>query len=250
MRIYQGENYDAMSRRVANILSAQVIFKPNCVLGLATGSTPVGAYRQLIDWNKRGDLSFSEVKTVNLDEYMGLAPTHPQSYRHFMQTHFFDHIDICPENTNVPNGLCADPQAECQRYNQVIRDLGGIDMQLMGIGHNGHIAFNEPGEAFELETHVIDLAPTTVEANARFFTSMDEVPRQALSMGTKSIMQARCILIAVSGASKAEILARAFCGPVTPEVPASILQLHPNVILVGDKDALSELVKLGVTLCK
>jgi glucosamine-6-phosphate deaminase len=239
MRVYRSENYKSMSRQAANILSAQVILKPDSVLGLATGSTPIGMYQQLIEWYKKGDLDFSQVHSVNLDEYLGLAPTHEQSYRYFMQTNFFDHINIKPENTNVPNGLAADPQAECDRYNKVIADLGGVDIQVLGMGHNGHIGFNEPEQAFELETHVVDLTENTIDANARFFQSRDEVPRQALTMGIKSIMQARHILVVVSGADKAEIVKTAFKGPVTPMVPASILQMHPNVSLVGDEAALS-----------
>jgi glucosamine-6-phosphate deaminase len=239
MRVYRAADYKGMSRQAANILSAQVILKPNCVLGLATGSTPIGMYQQLIDWYNKGDIDFSQVHTVNLDEYLGLAPTHEQSYRYFMQTNLFDHINIKPENTNVPNGLAADPQAECDRYNKVIADLGGIDVQVLGMGHNGHIGFNEPEQAFELETHVVDLTENTIDANARFFASRDEVPRQALTMGIKSIMQARHILVVVSGQDKAEIVKQAFQGPVTPLVPASILQMHPNVSLVGDVAALS-----------
>ncbi len=245
MRVYQAEDYSSMSRRAANIISAQVIHKPNCVLGLATGSTPIGTYQQLIKWYEKGDLSFAEARSVNLDEYWGLASTHPQSYRYFMQTNLFDHIDIKVENTNVPNGMSTDAQAECERYNQIIRSLGGIDLQLLGMGHNGHIGFNEPGPSFELETHMVDLAQSTIQANARFFSSMDEVPKHALTMGIKNIMQARRILVIVSGEDKADIVLRAFCGPVTPEVPASILQLHSNVTLVGDRAALSKLGGVG-----
>ena len=239
MKIYRAENYDAMSRRAANILSAQVILKPDSVLGLATGSTPVGMYRQLVNWYEKGDIDFSQVHTVNLDEYLGLAPDHDQSYRYFMQQNLFDHINVRPENTNVPNGLASDPEAECRRYDQVIAGLGGIDLQVLGMGHNGHIGFNEPEEAFELETHVVDLTENTIQANARFFASKDEVPRRAITMGIKSIMQARHILVVVSGEDKAEIVRRAFAGPVTPLVPASILQLHPHLSLVGDEAALS-----------
>ena len=181
MRTYITEDYQAMSRRAAHIIAAQVHLNPACVLGLATGSTPIGMYKQLIEWYKAGDLDFSQVKSVNLDEYAGLAPTHDQSYRYFMQTNLFDHINIDPANTNVPNGLAADPAAECRRYNQVIRDLGGIDVQVLGMGHNGHIGFNEPGDAFELETHVVDLQESTINANARFFASRDDVPRQAMT---------------------------------------------------------------------
>ena len=239
MKIYRAEDYNSMSRRAANILSAQVILKPDSVLGLATGSTPVGMYRQLVNWYEKGDIDFSQVHTVNLDEYLGLAPDHDQSYRYFMQQNLFDHINVRPENTNVPNGLASDPEAECRRYDQVIAGLGGIDLQVLGMGHNGHIGFNEPEEAFELETHVVDLTENTIQANARFFASKDEVPRRAITMGIKSIMQARHILVVVSGEDKAEIVRRAFAGPVTPLVPASILQMHPHLSLVGDEAALS-----------
>ena len=249
MRIYLSEDYKAMSRRAANIISAQVITKPDSVLGLATGGTPVGAYQQLVEWYKKGDLSFAEIKTVNLDEYLGLSPHHEQSYRYFMQVNLFDHIDIKPENTHVLNGLAKDPQAECAAYNQLIRDLGGIDLQLLGMGHNGHIAFNEPGDDFGLETHVVTLTDRTIDANTRFFESRDEVPRHALSMGIKHIMQARRILIVVSGEEKAETVCKAFAGPVTKDVPASVLQLHPDVTLVGDRAALSKLVEAGVPVC-
>ena len=249
MRIYQSEDYKAMSRRAANIISAQVIYKPDCVLGLATGGTPVGTYKQLVDWYKEGDLSFAEVRSVNLDEYLGLSPHHEQSYRYFMQSNLFDHIDIKPENTHVLNGLARDPQAECRAYNQLIRDLGGIDLQLLGMGHNGHIAFNEPGENFGLETHLVDLTERTIDANQRFFERREDVPRHALSMGIKNIMNARRILMVVSGEEKAEIVKEAFAGPVTKQVPASVLQLHPDVTLVGDKAALHKLVEAGVPVC-
>ena len=241
MQVYVAESYADMSRKAANILSAQVILKPDTVMGLATGSSPVGTYQQLIEWYKKGDLDFAQVRTVNLDEYAGLAPEHSQSYRRFMQENFFDHINIPRESTHVPNGLAPDLEAECRRYNQVIQSLGGIDIQLLGMGHNGHIGFNEPGQAFELETHVVDLTDNTIEANARFFASRDEVPRQAITMGIKSIMQAQRIVMVVSGADKADIVRAAFAGPVVPQVPASILQMHPNFILVGDKAALSKL---------
>ena len=242
MKIYMTEDYQTMSRKAANILSAQIILKPNSVLGLATGSTPIGMYKQLVIWYEKGDLDFAQIKTVNLDEYVGLEPTHEQSYRYFMQNNLFDHVNITPANTNVPDGLVADPQAECDWYNQVIRKLGGIDIQVLGMGHNGHIGFNEPGNAFELETHVVDLSERTIQANARFFASADEVPRQAMTMGIKSIMMARKILLVISGEDKADIVKEAFAGPITPHVPASILQLHPYVTLVGDKAALSKLM--------
>ena len=242
MKIYVSDDYKDMSRKAANIVSAHVILNPSCVLGLATGSTPIGMYKQLIDWYNKGDLDFSQVKSVNLDEYVGLAPTHDQSYRYFMQHNLFDHVNIDPANTNVPNGLASDPEAECERYNQVIRSMGGIDVQVLGMGHNGHIGFNEPGQAFELETHVVNLTDRTIEANARFFASKDEVPKRAITMGIKSIMQARQILVVVSGEDKADIVQKAFFGPVVPQVPASILQMHPNVVLCGDKAALSKIL--------
>ena len=242
MRIYVAESYENMSRKAANILSAQVILNPNSVLGLATGSTPIGMYKQLVSWYNKGDLDFSQVKSVNLDEYVGLSPDHDQSYRYFMQKNLFDHVNIDPANTNVPDGLAADPDEACRRYNQIIRDLGGIDIQVLGMGHNGHIGFNEPDDGFELETHVVDLQESTINANARFFASRDDVPRQAMTMGIKSIMLARQILVVVSGEDKADIVKEAFAGPITPHVPASILQLHPYVTLVGDKAALSKLM--------
>ncbi len=194
-------------------------------------------------------MSFAETRSVNLDEYVGLSPHHEQSYRYFMQDNLFNHIDIKPENTHVLNGLARDLEGECTRYNHLIQDLGGIDLQLLGMGHNGHIAFNEPGDDFGLETHLVHLTDSTIQANARFFSSIDEVPRQALSMGIKNIMQARRILIIVSGEEKAEIVWKAFCGRVTKEVPASILQLHPDVTLVGDRAALHRLTEAGVQVC-
>ena len=242
MRIYREKDYDAVSRRAASIIAAQVVAKPDCVLGLATGSTPVGAYRQLVRWYEQGDLSFKEVRSVNLDEYFGLAPTHDQSYRYFMQDNLFDHVDIVPENTNVPNGLAVDAGLECDRYERAVAALGYADLQLLGLGRNGHIGFNEPCADFPVATHLVDLTESTIEANARFFASAGDVPRQALTMGIGTIMRARKILVVVSGADKADAAARMIQGPVTPEVPASILQLHPDVTVVGDEAALSGLV--------
>ena len=243
MKIYKAKDYKDMSRKAANIISAQVIMKPNCVLGLATGSTPIGTYDQLVEWYNKGDLDFSEVTTVNLDEYKGLPRTNDQSYYYFMHQHLFDRVNIDPERTNVPNGMELDAEKECGRYEELIRSLGGVDLQLLGLGHNGHIGFNEPGEAFEKETHCVDLTESTIEANKRFFASADDVPKQAYTMGIKTIMQAKKILIVVNGENKADIVERAFFGPVTPEVPASILQLHNDVTLVGDEAAL---VKIGI----
>lgn len=239
MKIYIADNYNDMSRKAANIMSAQVILKPNCVLGLATGSSPLGVYSQLIEWYNKGDIDFSQVKAINLDEYKGLTPNNDQSYHYFMEENFFKHINIKRENTFIPNGLAADPAAECKRYEHVIESCGGIDMQLLGLGFNGHIGFNEPDGAFEKATHLVNLTESTIQANKRFFENEDDVPRQAFTMGIRSIMQARSILVIVSGAGKAEIVRQAFLGPITSAVPASVLQLHNNVTIVGDKDSLS-----------
>ena len=223
----------------ADIFQQVMTANPNCVLGLATGSTPLPLYRELIEREKAGVLNFSTVRSANLDEYKGLAPDHPQSYRFFMQDNLFDHISIDPANTIVPDGLAADAEVMCAEYEKKIEAMGGVDIQLLGIGHDGHIGFNEPAPAFDLGTHCVDLTEETIEANKRFFNSKDEVPRQAYTMGTGTIMNARKVLMIVSGKDKAEIIKKAFFGPVTPQVPASILQMHPNFVLVADEDALS-----------
>lgn len=239
MRIYKAKDYKDMSRKAANILSAQIIMKPNCVLGLATGSSPEGTYAQLVEWYKKGDLDFSEVTSVNLDEYKGMDGTNEQSYRYFMEKHLFSHVNIDPKRTYLPDGKASDEAAECSRYAALIRELGGVDMQLLGLGHNGHIGFNEPGEAFEKEVHCVQLTETTINANKRFFASADDVPKKAYTMGIKTIMQAKRILVVVSGADKAEAVKKAFFGPVTPQVPGSILQMHNDVTLIADEAALS-----------
>lgn len=243
MKLYRAKDYQDLSRKAANIISAQVIMKPDCVLGLATGSTPIGTYKQLIEWYNKGDLDFAEVKSVNLDEYRGLPRDNDQSYYYFMYHNLFQHININLDNTNIPNGMEPDSTKECARYNQVISDLGGIDLQLLGLGHNGHIGFNEPDEAFEKLTHCVDLQESTIEANKRFFANAEDVPRQAYTMGIKNIMQAKKILLIVSGEDKAQILYDVLCGPVTPHVPASILQMHNDVIVVADEAALSKMPK-------
>ena len=249
MRIYCTENYEAMSRKAAAVMAAQIIAKPDCILGLATGSTPVGLYQNLIAANKAGDLDFSQVTTVNLDEYAGLDGTHDQSYRYFMNTNLFDHVNIDKSRTNVPGGKTADPEAECARYEKLLQELGPADIQLLGMGRNGHIGFNEPADTFTVPTHVVELTQSTIEANARFFASADEVPRKALTMGVGAIMRARKVLVVVSGADKAQAVKDAFAGPIDPHVPASILQVHPNVVLVGDKAALAGLKEAGVPIC-
>lgn len=229
-----------VGKLAADLFEALIRTKPACVIGLATGSTPLPLYQELIAREKAGKIDFTRVRSANLDEYKGLAPDHPQSYRRFMQENLFDHISIKPENTIVPDGLAEDVQAMCEDYERKIEAWGGVDLQLLGIGHDGHIGFNEPGAAFELGTHCVDLTKETIEANKRFFNNDESlVPRQAYTMGIKTIMQARKVLMVASGADKAQIIKKAFFGPVTPEVPASILQMHPDFVLVGDQDALS-----------
>ena len=240
MKIYRAKDYNDMSRKAANIISAQVIMKPDCVLGLATGSTPIGAYRQLVEWYKKGDLDFAEVTTVNLDEYRGLTRENDQSYYYFMNENLFDHINIDKSRTFLPDGMEADSDKACRDYNEIIQAVGGVDLQLLGLGHNGHIGFNEPGIAFETETHCVNLTERTIKANMRFFPAEKDVPRQAYTMGIKTIMSAKKILVVVSGEDKADIVKEAFFGPVTPAVPASILQLHNDVIVVADEAALAK----------
>ena len=240
MKIIRAKDYKDMSRKAANIISAQVIMKPNCVLGLATGGTPVGAYAQLVDWYNKGDIDFSEVTTVNLDEYRGLPKEHPESYWSFMHRNLFDHVNIDPAHINLPDGTNMDAEAECKRYDEVIRSVGGVDLQLLGIGHDGHIGFNEPHDAFDLGTHCVDLAQETIEANKRFFDGNEDlVPKQAYTMGIKTIMQARKVLVVANGLAKAKAVKAVVSGPVTPECPGSILQMHPDCILVADEEALS-----------
>lgn len=239
MKIYTGKDYDEMSKKAANIIAAQITLKPDCVLGLATGSSPIGTYQQLIQKYQNGDLDFSGIRTINLDEYKGLSQDNSQSYFYFMNENLFKHVNISLDNTNIPNGLATDSLAECARYEQIIEGFGGADLQLLGIGHNGHIGFNEPTDSFEKYTHEVALSERTIEANSRLFASKEEVPTHAFTMGIKSIMQAKKILLIASGSDKAQIIKDAFTGPITPNVPASILQLHPDVTLVGDKAALS-----------
>ena len=241
MRIYAAKDYKDMSRKAANLISAQVIMKPDAVLGLATGSTPVGAYEQLREWHDKGDLDFSAIRSVNLDEYKGLPRDNDQSYYYFMNHHFFSKVNVKPERTFLPDGTEPDSDKACRAYNEIIAGVGGIDLQLLGLGHNGHIGFNEPAPVFEKATHCVDLTESTIEANKRFFASADEVPKQAYTMGIGTIMKAKKILVVVSGEDKAEIVAKAFSGDVTPEVPASILQMHQDVTVVADKAALSKL---------
>ncbi len=239
MRFCYTEDYTAMSKKAASIIAAQVVLKQDSVLGLATGSTPIGTYDELVRLYESGDVDFSHIHTVNLDEYVGLNADHDQSYHFFMHQHLFGRVNIKKEQTNLPDGSAKDPVAECARYDQVIRDLGGVDLQLLGLGHNGHIGFNEPAAEFPKGTHLVALTESTIQANSRLFEKKEDVPRQALTMGIQTIMSAKKILVVVSGKDKAAIVKEAFFGPVTPNVPASILQLHPDVTIVGDADAFS-----------
>ena len=222
------------------MIASQIISKPDSVLGLATGSTPIGTYKHLVAAYKAGDLDFSQIKSANLDEYRGLTKDNDQSYYYFMNNHLFQHVNIDPANTNIPDGTNNDPDAECARYEEVIKSLGGVDLQLLGLGHDGHMGFNEPCDHFDKITHCVDLTEMTIEANKRFFASADDVPRQAYTMGCGTIMRAKKILILVSGADKADILYQVVNGPVTPQVPASLLQFHPDVILIADEAAMSK----------
>ena len=206
MKIYKVKDYEEMSRKAAAVIASQIISKPDSVLGLATGSTPIGTYKHLVAAYKAGDLDFSQIKSANLDEYRGLTKDNDQSYYYFMNNHLFQHVNIDPANTNIPDGTNNDPDAECARYEEVIKSLGGVDLQLLGLGHDGHMGFNEPCDHFDKITHCVDLTEMTIEANKRFFASADDVPRQAYTMGCGTIMRAKKILILVSGADKADIL--------------------------------------------
>ena len=239
MRIIVTKDYNDMSRKAANIISAQIITKPDCVLGLATGSSPVGAYKTLVDWYKKGDLDFSEVTTVNLDEYRGLTHSNDQSYYYFMNDNLFSHVNIDPAHTHIPDGTEPDAQKACDDFEAIVKNCGGTDLQLLGLGNNGHIGFNEPAEDFPKFTHCVDLTESTIQANARFFDKPEDVPTQAYTMGIGTIMRAKRILLIASGKDKAAIVKEALFGPVRPQVPASILQLHPDVTVVLDEEAAS-----------
>lgn len=240
MRIIKVKNYQELSRRAADMIAANIILKPNCVLGLATGSSPVGTYQELAAMYERGDLDFSQVTTVNLDEYVGLDGSNDQSYRYFMNKNLFEKVNIPLERTFVPDGRCLDPQKACQDYEEVLKKAGQVDIQLLGIGVNGHIGFNEPDDVFAKTTHCVDLTEDTIQANKRFFQSEKDVPRKAYSMGIGNIMSAKMVLLIANGKGKARAIAQMLKGPVTPQMPASILQFHPNAVVIADEEALSE----------
>ncbi len=232
MNFIKVDSYDKLSSVAANIIAAQVIMKPDCVLGLATGSSPLGTYDKLAEKCAAGELDFSKVTSVNLDEYIGLTGDNDQSYRYFMDHNLFCKINIDRNNTHVPNGCAKDFKVEGENYDRFIKELGGIDLQLLGIGLDGHIGFNEPDTVFVKETHSVELDESTIEANARFFASKEDVPTKAITMGMMSIMQAKKVLLIANGAKKKDIIEKAFFGPITPLVPASILQLHPDVTVI------------------
>ena len=231
MKIIEVESYEKLSLLAADMIASQVLLKPDCVLGLATGSSPLGTYENLASRCGEGRLDFSRVRTVNLDEYCGLTAETPQSYRYFMDQNLFGRVNIDPANTHLPDGSASDMEAECARYESLVESLGWPDLQLLGIGHNGHIGFNEPAEDFPARVHTVQLAESTIKANSRLFDRVEDVPTMAVTMGIGTIMKARRVLL-IAGADKREIVERAFHGPVTPQVPGSILQLHPDATVI------------------
>jgi len=239
MRVIEVKDYREMSERAAAHILDYVNGMKSCTLGLATGGTPIGTYRSLVEAYRNKKVSFNHVYTVNLDEYVGLSAAHPNSYRFYMQENLFNHIDIPAEHTHIPNGMAADLAEECRRYEELIERLGGVDLQLLGIGINGHIGFNEPGTSFSSRTHLVKLTESTRSANARFFSNPEEVPTHAITMGIETIMRSREILLLAGGIKKAEILYKLFTEPVDEQIPASILQTHPNVTIIADSEALS-----------
>lgn len=241
MRLYKAVDYEDVSRKAANLISAQILLKPNSKIGLASGSTPIGAYRELIDMLKLQDISFEKSKILNLDEYVGLGADHPQSYHYFLHDVFVNHIDVKPENVHFIDGLAENPEKECKRYDKIIEEMDGIDLQLLGIGHNGHFAFNEPSDTMHNKTHIVGLTEETIQANKRFFEDDEEVPKTAFTVGAGCIFCAQRALMLVSGKDKAKILKKALYGPITPRVPASLLQMHPDFIVIADQEALSEI---------
>lgn len=237
MRIIKTKNYDEMSAAAARLVAGQIYLKPNSVLGLATGSTPVGMYKELIRVHREIGLDFSEVISFNLDEYVDLKESDPNSYHYFMDENFFNHININRDNIYVPNGNPKDIEEECKNYDALIDRKGGIDLQILGIGNNAHIGFNEPDIKFEATTHKVKLDEGTIQANARFFASAEEVPRYAISMGIKTIMHSKKVILMASGENKAQAIHDAIYGPIRPETPASILQLHNDVTVIVDEAA-------------
>ena len=241
MRIYKEKNYEEASIRAAQMVADQIKFKNDSVLGLATGTTPIGMYKTLVEKYKEGEITFKDVRTVNLDEYKGLTDEDKNSYHYFMKENLFSKVDIDLANTHLPNGMAEEPEEECKEYENLLRSLGGVDLQILGLGGNGHIGFNEPGTPFTETTHLVNLTESTIQANSRLFEKIEDVPKQAYSMGIKSIMDAKRILMIVTGESKAEALYKVVKGPVTEDIPGSILQRHRDVIIVCDEAAAAKL---------
>ncbi|MDT8717867.1 glucosamine-6-phosphate deaminase [Clostridium sp. 19966] len=241
MRILVVKDYEEMSKKAASIVASHIILKPDSVIGLATGDTPKGMYKELIKMYNNKQIDFSQVKTFNLDEYYGLSRDDNQSYHTYMMKNFFGHINVNSKNINIPDGTAKDICKECLNYEQKIKDTAGIDVQVLGIGVNGHIGFNEPNVNFEAQTHLVNLNEKTIKSNSRFFKSIEDVPTKAISMGIKTIMRSKKILLLANGASKAEAINNAINGKITPEVPASILQLHSDVTVIVDNEAASKL---------
>lgn len=239
MKIFITKDYADMSRKAANIIAAQMIMKPDSVLGLATGSTPIGTYAELVKAYENGDIDFKDITTVNLDEYKGITKENDQSYYYFMNDNLFSKVNVDKAKTFLPDGMEADAAKACSEYDKIVESVGGQDLQLLGLGHNGHIGFNEPADVFKAGTHCVDLTETTIKANQRFFASYDDVPKQAYTMGIQTIMRAKKILVVVSGEDKAQTVKDAFFGPITPQCQASILQLHPDCTVVVDEAAAS-----------
>ncbi|KNF08157.1 glucosamine-6-phosphate deaminase NagB [Gottschalkia purinilytica] len=237
MKVYKVKDYQELSKKSASIVAEQIKLKSNSILGLATGSTPEGMYKELIELYEKNIVDFSDVTTFNLDEYYGLYPEDSQSYNYYMRKHLLNHINIKEENINIPNGMAEDIEKSCEEYENKIKELGGIDLQLLGIGRNGHIGFNEPSDSFETYTRLVELDIDTINANSRFFASLEEVPTKAISMGIQTIMNAKKILLIASGESKAKTIYDTIKGPITPSVPASILQLHKDVTIIVDEEA-------------
>lgn len=244
MKLWIGEDAQAVAERAADLIEDVIKRKPDCVLGLATGSTPLQTYQELIERYRAGKTDYSRVRTFNLDEYYGLSPDHPQSYYYYMHHNLFQHLNIQKENTHIPDGLAEDTTASCTEYEQMIADSGGIDLQLLGIGNNGHIGFNEPADQLQPHTHLTELSETTIKANARFFSSDEEVPRHALTMGMSTIMSARKIVLLAVGEAKADIIKKLFDVGITTQLPASLLKLHHDATILVDQAAARDLAPL------
>ncbi|MCH4890771.1 glucosamine-6-phosphate deaminase [Acidaminobacter sp. JC074] len=241
MNVIVVKDYEALSKTAAGLIQSQLMWSPDSVLGLATGSTPVGTYKVLIDLFKKGEINFEDVVTFNLDEYLGLEKSNEQSYYHFMRENLFNHVNVNEDHIHIPNGISDDFEQECLNYESDIVKAGGIDLQILGIGHNGHIGFNEPNVEFEAKTHIVSLDEETIEANKRFFDSVEDVPKKAISMGIKTIMRSKKIILMASGQGKADIISKLVKDDIRPNLPASVLHLHENVIVLIDEAAASKL---------